>query len=328
VFGQCIYCADPAAKGGRCVSGRPAVADELEQLVGQGIDALHTCDGEFNISMPHALDVCGEIARRGLGKKMRWYAYCTPAPFSQELARAMRDAGCVGIDFGADHGNALMLKRLGRNFGPDDICNATRWTKAEGMAVMLDLLLGAPGETKEGIAQTVAVVRQAGPDLAGVSLGVRLYPGTELTAQVGGAEKDEPEFFLEPQIAPFVFEWMNALVGDDPRFLFFDPSRPKQNYNYNSNQRLVEAIGQGYRGAFGISCAPIGAIVGTAYVRRLSRPVAHDLCLFAWRCRWRKALDIFRSRAASARLNRGLDKCFIIWASVMPSRRPSSTATA
>jgi tryptophan 2-C-methyltransferase len=116
---------------------------------------------------------------------------------------------------------------------------------------MLDLLLGAPGETKEGIEQTVEVVRQAKPDLAGVSLGVRLFPGTELTAQVGCGEEDtEPAFFLEPQIAPFVFEWMNALIGDDPRFLFFDPSKPKQNYNYNSNQRLVEAISQGYRGAF------------------------------------------------------------------------------
>jgi radical SAM superfamily enzyme YgiQ (UPF0313 family) len=144
-----------------------------------------------------------------------------------------------------------MLKRLGRDFSPDDIRNATRWSKEEGMAVMLDLLLGAPGETKSGIEQTVEIVRQSGPDLAGVSLGVRLFPGTELTAQVGGGEEEnEPAFFLEPKIAPFVFDWLNALVGDDPRFLFFDPSKPKQNYNYNSNQRLVEAIREGYRGAF------------------------------------------------------------------------------
>jgi tryptophan 2-C-methyltransferase len=248
---QCTFCADPIAKG-RPLRLRPpkAVVEELTYLLAQGIDVFHTCDGEFNLSMSHALELCREIVRQGLGNKIRWYAYCSPMPYSQELAQAMRAAGCAGIDFGADHGNPSMLKRLGRDFGPDDICHATRWSKEAGMAVMLDLLLGAPGETKEGIEQTIAVVRQAGPDLAGVSLGVRLFPGTELTAQFGEEDEKEPAFFLEPQIAPFVFEWMNALVGNDPRFLFFDPSRPKQNYNYNSNQRLVEAIREGYRGAF------------------------------------------------------------------------------
>jgi hypothetical protein len=258
---HCIYCADPAAKGNR-VRLRPpaAIAYELEQLVAQGIEVLHTCDSEFNIPESHALEVCGEIFRRGLGGKIRWYAYCSPAPFSRELARAMRKAGCAGIDFGADHGSEAMLAKLGRDFDPMDICNATSWAKDEGMAVMLDLLLGSPGETKESIEQTVEVVRKADPDRAGVSLGTRVYPGTELARQVksadyangliGGRDASDPLFFMEPQIAPDVFEWLNHLIGDDKRFLFFDPTRPNQNYNYNSNQRLVEAIQQGYRGAF------------------------------------------------------------------------------
>jgi hypothetical protein len=249
--GACIYCADPPAKG-KHVRVRPpaAVADELEKLIEQGITALHTCDGEFNIPGGHATEICNEIARRGLGEQMRWYAYCSPAPFSQELARAMRKAGCVGIDFGADNGNEQMLRRLGRDFCPSDILNATRWAREEGMAVMLDLLLGAPGETRESIEQTVGLVKQAGPDRAGVSLGVRIYPGTKLDAQIGGGDQLNPVFFLEPEVAPFVFEWLNNCIGEDKRFLFFDPTKPKQNYNYNSNQRLVEAIQQGYRGAF------------------------------------------------------------------------------
>jgi radical SAM superfamily enzyme YgiQ (UPF0313 family) len=259
--GRCIYCADPVSKGKR-VRLRPpsAVAHELEQLAGQGIDALHTCDGEFNIPEYHAFEVCREIKHRGLGDRIRWYAYCAPIPFSRDLARAMREAGCVGIDFGADNGNEKMLKKLRRDFGPADIVHATRFAKDTGMAVMLDLLLGSPGETRESIEQTVEVAGMAGADRIGVSLGVRVYPETELARRVsakehtgglvGGGDPAEPLFFLEPQIAPFVFEWMNSLIGEDERFLFFDPSRPKQNYNYNSNQRLVEAIQQGYRGAF------------------------------------------------------------------------------
>ncbi len=257
--GRCIYCADPVAKG-RWVRVRPpaAAADELERLISQGIDASHVCDGEFNMPEEHALAVCREIVRRGLGEKMHWHTYCNPAPFSKELAKAMRAAGCVGIKFGADNGNDAMLKRLGRDFSPEDIGNAARCAKEQGMSVTLDLLLGSPGETVESIQQTVELVREIDPDRVGVSLGVRVYPGTALAAQAAAEEyarglvetKDpfDPLFYLEPQIVRFVFDWISALNGFDDSFLFFDPSGPEQNYNYN--QEMIEVIAQGYQAAF------------------------------------------------------------------------------
>jgi len=60
----------------------------------------------------------------------------------------------------------------------------------------------------------------------------------------------QPVFFLEPGIAPTVFNMLDALVGKDPRFLFFDPDRPGRNYNYNANKLLVDAIREGHRGAY------------------------------------------------------------------------------
>ena len=258
--GRCIYCADPLAKGRETRTRPPrAVVDELANLLEQGIDHLHTCDSEFNLPERHAIEVCREIAHRGLGDKLRWYAYCAPAPFSRELAGSMREAGCVGVNFGADHGDEAMLRRLGRGFTPDDILDATRRCQEAGMAVMLDLLLGSLGETQEGIVRTIELMQRAEPERVGISLGVRVYPGTRLAdlvlsargeGLVGGEDPAEPLFFLEPDVAPFVFGWLDELVGDDRRFLFFDPTRPKQNYNYNANQRLVEAIAAGYRGAY------------------------------------------------------------------------------
>ena len=40
------------------------------------------------------------------------------------------------------------------------------------MAVMLDLLLGAPGETRESLVCTVDLMKRARPDRVGVALGV------------------------------------------------------------------------------------------------------------------------------------------------------------
>jgi radical SAM superfamily enzyme YgiQ (UPF0313 family) len=257
----CIYCADPIAKGRKVVARPPgAVVDELEALLAQGIDHIHTCDSEFNIPEGHALDVCREIIRRDLGDRLRWYAYCAAAPFPQELARLMRRAGCVGINFGVDSGDPAMLKALKRNHTPEDILDAARSCQDNGMAVMLDLLLGAPGETRESITRTIELMRRAGPGRVGVAVGVRIYPETKLAAMVmpgelrggliGGEDPLQPLFFIEPGVAPFIFDLLDELIGEDPRFLFFDPARPERNYNYNANQRLVEAIGKGYRGAY------------------------------------------------------------------------------
>ncbi|MFH1570267.1 MAG: B12-binding domain-containing radical SAM protein [Gemmatimonadota bacterium] len=259
---RCAYCADPVAKG-RAVRRRPpgAVADELARLLAQGIDCLHTCDSEFNVPATHAAAVCDELVGRGLGERLRWYAYCAPRPFTRELARRMRRAGCVGINFGTDHGDPRMLEVLGRTYTPEDVRRVTRWCREEGLAVMLDLLLGAPGETEASIRATVELMREVEPDRVGVALGVRLYPGTELMRQlgdgrsgglVGSADPRDPLFFIEPAVAERAPELIAELVGGDERFFFEcpTPTAAARSYNYNANQPLQQALARGYRGAY------------------------------------------------------------------------------
>jgi hypothetical protein len=212
------------------------------------------------VSERHVIEVCEEILRRGLSERVRWYAYCAPLPFSPKLARLMRRAGCVGIDFGADNGDAEMLKRLRRDYTPEDILSAARASREAGMAVMLDLLFGGPGESRESLVRTVELVRRAEPDRVGTSVGVRVYEGTELArlvtqpglkeGLVGRGDPMDPLFFLEPKVAPFIFQLLDEMVGADERFFFTDPTRPDRNYNYNANQRLIEAIKKGHRGAY------------------------------------------------------------------------------
>ena len=91
-------------------------------------------------------------------------------------------------------------------------------------------------------------------------MGVRIYPGTELEHIVrkvefhqgltGGKDPAEPLFFLEPSIARLAPKLLDKHIGDDNRFLFFNPDDPNKNYNYNSNESLIKAIQEGYRGAY------------------------------------------------------------------------------
>lgn len=258
---KCVYCADPVAKGNRTrVRSPESVVHELKKLLGQGIDRLHTCDSEFNIPEWHAEEVCREIISADLGKRLQWYAYCSPVPFSRELAGLMSAAGCAGINFGVDSGDAGILKRLNRNFTPEDILTAARVCKESGIAVMFDLLLGSPGETKESVTGTIELMKQSQADVIGMNTGVRVYPGTRLKVQVEtpdlktglveGEGPADPVFYIDAGVRDCIFELLDSLIGNNRRFFFFDPSKPDRNYNYNSNKRLIDAIQKGYRGAY------------------------------------------------------------------------------
>lgn len=222
---ECIYCADPIAKGKQTRPRAPqAVVEEIETLMEQDIAHLQTCDSEFNLPEWHALEICQEIIGRNIGHKIRWQAMCSPSPFSAQLAQLMRRAGCVGVNLGVDNGDEGMLKRLKRGFAPQDILNAVDCCKQEGIEVMVDLLIGGPGETRETIASTLELMKRAQPDKVNVALGIRIYPGTELARQVergplaagviGGPDPDQPLFFVEPEVAPFASEMLDAFVSD------------------------------------------------------------------------------------------------------------------
>jgi len=272
----CIYCADPLSKGTMPrLRNTSEVADEVESLLSQGIDVLHLCDSEFNIPRNHAYAVCEEFNRRSLGDKVRWYAYLSPTPFDADLAKAMAQAGCVGIDFTGDSGSEFMLRTYRQQHSREDLAAAVKLCRLNKIAVMIDLLLGGPGETTRTVRETIEFIKQIGPDCAGAALGIRVYPGTameQIVAQEIRHPKNsgirrkykgpinllKPTFYISKALGEQPAELIRDLIDGDRRF--FEPALETDNqttqgddaanYNYNENLLLTQAIQQGARGAY------------------------------------------------------------------------------
>lgn len=272
---NCIYCADPLAKGNRLRLRKPTeVADEVEALLSQGIDVLHICDSEFNVSKDHALAVSEELNRRSLGDTIRWYTYMLPSPFDAELAETMARAGCVGIDFTGDSACESMLRTYRQQHHREDLATAVTLCRQNGMAVMIDLLLGGPGETPKTVRETINFIKKIDPDCAGATLGMRVYPRTAMETLVAeevrsGKESNirrkysgpidllQPTFYISEALGQRPAEFVRDLIADDQRF--FEPAvevDPQDNdgdaanYNYNENLPLTQAIQHGARGAY------------------------------------------------------------------------------
>ncbi len=263
----CRYCADPLAKGRALRRRAPeSVADEVSELYAGGVDVLHTCDSEFGLDPAHGEAVASAIAARGLGARVRWYAYCTPSGFTAGLASAMRAAGCAGVNFGIDHVDETLLARLGRAHRLADIESARGACRDAGLNVMFDLLLGGPGETRGTIARAIEVMRRLDAEAVGVTLGLRLYRGTPLGDELAPAGRPArrgvratdgdllgPSFFVDETLGDDVGPWLSALIAGDPRFFFLAEAgagADTASYNYNDNSSLEEAIAAGARGAY------------------------------------------------------------------------------
>ncbi|MFC1856920.1 B12-binding domain-containing radical SAM protein [Thermodesulfobacteriota bacterium] len=267
---KCVYCPEPFISG-KTVRGRNPhnVADELANLCSRGVNVFHTCDSEFNCPYSHAVRVCKAIINAGLGSKIKWYAYCSPHYFTDELAYLMQQAGCAGIDFGADHGDNNMLRRLGHSYTSNDLIQIREICLKHNIICMFDLLLGSPGETKESIETTIRLLKNIKPERVGISLGVRLYPMTQLGRNIiesskgtladnpsifGDTEDNaawlRPVYFCDASLGEDVEDWLHGIVADDPRFLLGRRTDANMNYNYNDNPELTEAIRQGHRGAY------------------------------------------------------------------------------
>jgi tryptophan 2-C-methyltransferase len=273
-FRKCTYCADPLAKGNAARLRTPAdVADEFEALMRQGVDVFHLCDAEFNLPIWHAAEVCDELIRRRLGDRMRWYAYLAVVPFTDELGQKMKRAGCVGINFTSDSAVPSMLETYGQPHRKTDLTEAVKICRRHEITVMLDMLLGGPGETPETVAETISAFQEIDPDCAGAALGIRIYPGTPIaqTLTANGRLEQNPglkrhysgpvdllrsTFYISPALGPKPARLVRDLIGDDARF--FPPEEEtdgtieqgKRDHNYNANQALIDAVDAGARGAY------------------------------------------------------------------------------
>jgi radical SAM superfamily enzyme YgiQ (UPF0313 family) len=263
---RCIYCADPLGKGRRVRLRSPSsVVDEIEALLEMGIDYFHFCDSEFNLPPAHAREICREIIRRGLGARIKWYAYCSPTPFSDEIAIIFQKAGCAGINFGVDSATNEMLRTLGRDFTVEDLERTAQICHRQGIVFMYDLLLGGPGETRDSLRETIETMKRLSPSRVGASIGVRIFPETRLAAMVRNQGRIEqnpnlhgaldekfftPVFYLSSALGESAPQYLAELIAGDERFFVMSGESADQNYNYNDNTLLMNAIRDGYRGAF------------------------------------------------------------------------------
>jgi radical SAM superfamily enzyme YgiQ (UPF0313 family) len=206
---KCSYCIYPKLEGRRYRLRPPeAVAQEVAAVsANAGRRHFFFVDSVFNDPRSHALAVCRELARRKL--PARWSAFCNPVGFDAELARAMAEAGCEGVEFGLDVACDKMLAALDKPFGRAEIRTALKAAHDARLPFAIFLLFGGPTETWADVEDTQKYLNDCAPaNAVFATLGLRVFENTplvEAAVRDGQLAPDQdlfdPAYYLSPAMA-------------------------------------------------------------------------------------------------------------------------------
>ncbi len=218
---KCLYCSYPMIEGTQYrLRDAKDIANEIEQAYSRlGSVNFEFVDSTFNDPKGHAEEICRQIIIRKLPVTFRTMGM-NPLNVTSELIGLMKKAGFRQIDCTPDTASEKMLVNLKKNFRKEHIIKAAKLFREAEMPVMWFFLFGGPGENKETILETEAFIAEhiGKMDMAHLSAGMRIYPGTGLyQAAVKEKKIADGQSLLEPvfyQPDDISLEEINSLLSE------------------------------------------------------------------------------------------------------------------
>jgi len=220
---HCNWCAKPIY-GQRYATRTPkAVVDEMAWLQERfAPDHLWVVDDVFGLKPGWVEEFAALVHQRRVRIPFRCLMRAdqvTPA-----VASALAAAGCRTLWMGAESGSQKVLDAMEKGLGVDDIRNANRFLKAEGIAVGVFLQFGYPGETWSDIEATLSLARELEPADIGVSVSYPL-PGTgfyervrqELGVKQNWIDSSDLSTMYKATYGPEVYRRVHRLVHHEFR---------------------------------------------------------------------------------------------------------------
>ncbi|MCC7295521.1 MAG: radical SAM protein [Acidobacteria bacterium] len=196
----CVFCtAGAVAYRSRNLDG---VLDELEALRDLGVREIMFNDPTFTVSKKRILELCAGMENRGL--RFSWVCNAHITTLDEELAAAMKKAGCHTVMIGVESGQEEILAATDKKITREKAIRAFAVCKKFRIRTLAYFIVGLPGETPDSVGRTIRFAKELDPDFASF---------TVLTPDVGSPLRQEsiakglidPDVLLFDSTCPPVF---------------------------------------------------------------------------------------------------------------------------
>jgi anaerobic magnesium-protoporphyrin IX monomethyl ester cyclase len=183
---RCRFCAESLTYGrGIRFHSAGYVLEWVRELVARyPIDGLHFHDNDFLADGERVREICAGLQRLGLHRKLRWSIQARVDRLTPELARLIKQSGCVMVEVGIETGSQEELDRLGKKTTVDLGEQAVRICRRAGLDTHAYMLQRTEDETIDILEQRLAWLKRADPASFQWN-DLRIYPGTPLYAEKG-----------------------------------------------------------------------------------------------------------------------------------------------
>ena len=194
---QCIYCYHDFMGSGYRHRSAGNIVNEMKVLHEQyRVKYFHFTDDEFCLKKSFLYDFCRKVKSK-FKNEITWGCTGRVNLMTEDLIAEMADSGCTLIGYGIESGSQRMLDVMKKGVTVKQAKDALRWTIKHLGWADTSFMIGAPGENRETIQETIDFCKELGLNPA-VIFFTTPYPGTELyrLALQQDKIKDEEEYIL------------------------------------------------------------------------------------------------------------------------------------
>jgi len=243
---KCIYCDIPSLAQGKWRSRSPEhVLGEMQELHDEGYRSIYLTDDHFLMQRKRIEAICNGIIERKL--EFHWGCEGRVDSLAVEEFPLMVKAKCTFLAFGVEAGTQKVLDRLNKNQTIEQIENAIKQAKKDGIETAHGFfLIGSPDETVEDIVESFRFAARLKLDTFGFNR-LCAYRGTPLWNEYveKGIIIDEQDWYkwfkcsdIDPSILPSEVVHQARKMGYKKLFGYLLLHRPLATY------RLLRKFGR------------------------------------------------------------------------------------
>ena len=178
---HCTFCFYPRSSSVLRVLDVDASAALIGALRDRGAREVVFLDPTFN-HRPGFEPLLDALARENPSRALTFFAEVRAEGLTAQQARKLKQAGFDRLEIGLQSVNRETLKRVRRGGSPSSVAEAARMLHAEGIELLVDLIVGLPGDTPEDVLRGIDFLEEHGLASEAQVFPLSLLPGTAMRA--------------------------------------------------------------------------------------------------------------------------------------------------
>jgi radical SAM superfamily enzyme YgiQ (UPF0313 family) len=161
----------------RIRSAKSLAAEVLHLRERYAIDGFYFIDDLFTLKKPVVLEFCELLQQSKV--RLLWGCSSKVNTVNFEMLKAMRDAGCVQIDFGVEKGSDAALRSIQKGVTVAQVRNAFDLCHQLGIRTFANMLVNTPGEVEQDLEDILSLLRELRSEIVSINT-FTPYPGCEI----------------------------------------------------------------------------------------------------------------------------------------------------